>query len=66
MVYVDIQNLYNFKADEQDLYINEDENGNETVLNPDASPEDQQYVLNKIDSQGSGTILPTIGIIVEF
>lgn len=66
MLYLDIQNLYNFKADQQDNYINEDENGNVVVQNPGADPEDRRYVLTRIPSDGSGTVLPTVGIMIEF
>lgn len=64
--YIDIQNIYNFKAEEpdrlvrmsfidpgyDDVYV--DENGTE------------RYELEKIKPDGTGTILPTLGIIVEF
>lgn len=66
MLYLDIQNLYNFKADQQDNYINEDEDGNVVIQNPGADPADQRYVLTRIPSDGSGTVLPTIGIMIEF
>jgi hypothetical protein len=64
--YIDIQNIYNFKAQEPDKLVRKsfldptykdvytDENGIE------------RYELETIVSSGSGTILPTIGIIVEF
>ncbi len=61
--YVDIQNLYNFKSDQQARLINEtDQNGN-PVINPS---DPSRYLLKPIKSSGSGTILPTVGIIVEF
>jgi hypothetical protein len=61
--YLDIQNLYNFKSTEPDNYIPaEDANGNR--LPPSGDP--PRYELSSIKSDGSGTILPTIGIIVEF
>ncbi len=66
--YVDIQNVYNFKSEEQEPYTRKaliegvslendpyiDENG---VL---------RYQMDRIKNDGSGTILPTVGIIVEF
>lgn len=61
--YMDIQNIYNFKSDEPDRYIPvEDANGN--ILPPSGDP--LRYQLTSIKSDGSGTILPTVGIIVEF
>jgi hypothetical protein len=61
--YVDVQNLYNFKADQPNLItIATDQNHNPIVdpLDPN------RYVLKKLDGQGSTSILPTVGIIVEF
>jgi hypothetical protein len=65
-LYLDIQNVLNYKADSPDnLYRVEDENGNPVILNPDAPYEEQLYDLKLIQPE-TGTILPTIGIIVEF
>jgi hypothetical protein len=61
--YIDIQNLYNFKAEEQDRVTTVvDSSGNPVVDPSDAT----RYLLKTIRSDGSGTILPTVGIIVEF
>lgn len=61
-LYLDIQNFYNFKSDTQDRITNLDENGA-----PQVDPSDpNRYILRTIESEGSGTVLPTIGIIVEF
>lgn len=61
--YVDIQNVYNFKADEPSQLIRQsDASGN---LIP-ASGVPPRYSLKTLSSVGGGTILPTIGIIVEF
>lgn len=61
--YLDIQNLYNFKSDEPDKYIpSEDAGGNK--LPPSGDP--PRYTLTTIESDGSGTILPSVGVIVEF
>ncbi|MDA3910623.1 MAG: TonB-dependent receptor [Bacteroidales bacterium] len=61
-LYLDIQNVYNFKADARDVYTNLDSNG-EPLINPE-NP--NRYLLRKIRSNGSGTILPTIGVIFDF
>lgn len=59
MLYVDIQNAYNFQAQGMDYVLRErDDNGNFTV-------EDGAYQLRRIPNT-AGTILPTIGIMVEF
>ena len=62
MLYLDIQNVYNFNADSPPVYVlDTDENGMPRIdpLNPD------RYVLNQLVLQ-NGTILPTVGIIIEF
>lgn len=62
-LYMDVQNLYNFKSDEPETYIPaEDANG--VRLPPSGTP--PKYTLTKIESDGSGTVLPTVGIIIEF
>ena len=60
--YIDIQNAYNFKSQTQDLYLNTDVDGNAQIdpSNP------TKYLLRRIPSDGSGTVVPTLGIIVEF
>lgn len=62
-VYVDIQNVYNFKGDRPPLYTTViDSNGNPVVDQNDAT----RYLLKRVDGAGGGTVLPTIGVIVEF
>ncbi|WP_347839331.1 TonB-dependent receptor [uncultured Draconibacterium sp.] len=59
--YLDIQNLYNFQAQENDIIVRaEDANGNFITVDNGT-----RYVLNQIESK-SGTVLPTVGIIIEF
>jgi len=61
MFYLDIQNLYNYQSVGQDNYVREkDSNGN--FLTTDNG---SRYVLRGIPNT-SGTVLPTIGIMVEF
>jgi len=60
-LYLDIQNAYNFQAEQQDILTNLDKNG-EPNINPENPGE---YDLRRID-QTTGTILPTIGVKVEF
>jgi hypothetical protein len=65
-LYSDIQNILNFKADQPaNLYRAEDGNGNPVIINPEDPYMDQLYELKLVQSE-SGTILPTVGIIVEF
>lgn len=61
MLYLDIQNVYNFKVAGQDYVIREQ--------NPDGSymtiNDGQDYVLKSVANE-SGTVLPTFGIMVKF
>ncbi|MBW8323418.1 MAG: TonB-dependent receptor [Prolixibacteraceae bacterium] len=60
-LYLDIQNLYNFQAESQDFLVREeDANGN--FLTADNGT---RYVLRSVNNT-SGTVLPTIGIQIEF
>ncbi len=66
MVYVDIQNLYNFQSESPPIYIRElNAQGEPIIVNPDAPPSEQRYQLEELQTT-SGTVLPTIGIMVEF
>jgi len=61
-VYFDVQNAYNFKAKDPDvLVLQRDANGQ-----PLTDPSDPaRYKLKYLPSE-SGTVLPTLGIIIEF
>lgn len=61
--YVDIQNIYNSKADEPDKVIR-DQDSNGVLVPPSGTP--LRYPLKTLTNTGGGTILPTLGIIVEF
>lgn len=63
MFYVDIQNLYNFKSDEPDKLITQTDENGDLLIDPENPA---KYDLKRIESNGSGTILPTLGIIVQF
>ncbi len=66
MLYVDIQNLYNFQSDNPPTLLREtDENGVPVIINPEKPYVDQIYDLKTLQTT-SGTVLPTIGIMVEF
>lgn len=65
-LYLDIQNVYNFQAKGQDFLILErDEQGNPIVVNPDAPLIEQKYQLRRIENS-IGSVIPTIGLTVEF
>lgn len=60
-IYLDVQNVYNFKAETAPDYTNLDTNGI-PVINPS---DPTRYVLREINGN-TGTVLPTVGLIVEF
>jgi len=61
-LYIDIQNLYNFQQDgPPNLLTQTDANGSNLI-----DPENENRYLLKQVSNPAGTVLPTIGIIVEF
>ncbi|MBN2524338.1 MAG: TonB-dependent receptor [Bacteroidales bacterium] len=64
--YIDIQNIYNFKGDAPDRLVRRsfiDPEYNDIRIDENGI---ERYELEKITPAGSGTILPTLGIIVEF
>jgi hypothetical protein len=67
LFYLDIQNLYGFKSDEPDPLIRESDLLG-TPAESDVYEENgmEKYRLVYLNSEGQGTVLPTLGIIVEF
>ena len=61
-LYADVQNVYNFKSRNAPIYTNKDENG--AVMDDPIDPENRQQI--RVIDAYSGTILPTVGIIVKF
>jgi hypothetical protein len=59
--YLDIQNLYNFKSQSKDIVIRETDTNGDYL----ATDNGTRYVLRSIKNT-SGTVLPTIGVQVEF
>jgi hypothetical protein len=59
MLYADIQNIYNFKSSQQNILVREldEKNGDPIIV-------DGRFKLREVENVG-GTVLPTIGIIVE-
>jgi len=60
-LYLDVQNLYNFKAKQPDVLLQEKDSDGNPLINPS---DPTRYVLKYIPNE-SGTVLPTVGIIVE-
>lgn len=59
MFYLDIQNVYNFQNKGQDYIVREKDASGDYIIN------NGEYILSSIENY-SGTVLPTIGIMVEF
>lgn len=58
--YIDIQNVYNFQAEQSDIIVREKDNaGNYLTTNSGTN-----YVLRSVKNT-TGTVLPTVGIIIE-
>ncbi len=68
LFYIDVQNLYNFKSDQPDQYARTEVIEGQPVENDPYLDENgvSRYQMTRIESEGQGTVLPTIGIIVEF
>jgi hypothetical protein len=62
MLYVDVQNVYNHKADQPPILIRESDSDGLPVTDP-TNP--LKYSLKYINNE-SGTVLPTVGVIIEF
>lgn len=63
MFYLDVQNVLNFKAKQQDLLVNTQPDGSTVkYIDPEGN---ERYALRSIPNS-SGTILPSIGIMVDF
>jgi len=61
MLYVDIQNVYNFKGEQQPYLVRQTDTDGNYIL----TDNDLRYSLESIAST-AGTVLPTIGIMLEF
>ncbi|HOV12400.1 MAG TPA: TonB-dependent receptor, partial [Bacteroidales bacterium] len=61
-IYVDIQNIYNFKSDQAPIIdLVRDENGDPLIDPVDPTKYQAKYIDNP-----AGNILPTLGLIIEF
>jgi outer membrane receptor for ferrienterochelin and colicin len=60
-LYADVQNVYAFKSESEPIYTNLNTDGQAVTNEQDPN----RYVLREV-SITSGTVLPTIGIIVKF
>lgn len=60
-IYLDVQNVYAFKAQQPPDYILQTDNNGNAIINPNNS---NRYLLDKIEST-TGTVLPSFGIVIE-
>jgi CarboxypepD_reg-like domain/TonB-dependent Receptor Plug Domain len=63
IAYVDVQNVYNFKADSPPLLVRQEDAKGVPLPATGIPP---RYPLQLIPGAGGGTVLPTVGIIVQF
>ncbi|HKL37319.1 MAG TPA: TonB-dependent receptor, partial [Bacteroidales bacterium] len=63
MLYLDVQNVYNFAADEPPVLIRRTGENDQPLVDPNNT---DRYLLKKLEVEESGNILPSIGVIVEF
>ena len=67
IIYIDIQNLYAFVADTPPIYIvDRDMNGQAIVEKPSDPIVDQLYRLRPLEGNVGASVLPSVGIIIEF
>ncbi len=70
-LFLDIENITGAAVSDTELILDRtlDENGNPIgepiIINPDAPMDEQRYLLKELET-GSGTPLPSIGIMIEF
>ena len=62
MLYADVQNVYNHKADQPSLLLRESDDSGKPLTDP---VDPTRYSLKYLNNE-SGTVLPTIGVIIEF
>lgn len=63
MLYLDVQNVLNYKAQQQDILVNTQPDG--SVVKYTDQQGNERYQLRTIPNS-SGTILPAVGIMIEF
>jgi len=65
-LYVDVQNVLNSKSTSSTFLVQElDSEGNPIIVNPGDPIDLQRYQMKELETV-AGTILPTIGVIIEF
>jgi hypothetical protein len=62
MLYADVQNVYNHKADQPAILVRQSDVSGIPLTDPG---DPAKYLLKYLNGE-SGTVLPTIGVIIEF
>ena len=62
MLYFDVQNAYNFKSDQPDYLVKATDDNGAALTDPN---DPNKYLLKTLKNE-SGTVLPTLGIMIEF
>lgn len=62
-IYFDVQNVYNYKTDGQDIIMPYIDNNGDYVKDPNKPG---HYKMKSVKNNIGGTVLPTLGIIIEF
>lgn len=61
-IYIDVQNVYNFKAEQQDYLVVETNASGQPLTDPD---DPSRYQVKQIENE-AGTVIPTLGVITKF
>ncbi len=61
--YIDVQNVYNQKSTKQALLLPETDSAGNKIIDPNKPG---HYKMKTLDSSFGGTVLPTLGITIEF
>lgn len=64
-LYLDLENAYSYQTIQETTVLARDENDNPIIINPN-DPLNQQRYQTQILELTNGTLLPTLGIIVEY
>lgn len=60
-VYIDIQNVYNFQADQAPIFLPQTNTDGSKVINPN---DPSRYQMRRVENT-TGTVIPSFGIVVE-
>ncbi|MEX0982467.1 MAG: hypothetical protein WD577_08695 [Bacteroidales bacterium] len=64
-LYLDVQNLYNYRTTGTEFLVQQFENGRPVIENLEAPMDQQRYELEPEKTE-VGTLLPSVGVILKF